>query len=141
VDVEMSVPDLKTFQSQVSELLLRHRSLLDVLSKYQQTNSTVNRSVIKAITECGCIEVDAKKQIYDPGEKILSSDSEQLAHTHVNGLLCDACRDVVNAELGKNLFYMSALCNLLSVDLNEVLDKESRTCHTLGKFNKQASFL
>jgi hypothetical protein len=132
----MSVLDLKTFQNQVSELLLRHRSLLDVLSKYQQTNSTVNRSVIKAITECGCIEVDAKKQPYDTGEKDLADDSIQpLTHTHVNGLLCDACRDVVNAELGKNLFYMSALCNLLSVDLNEVLDKESRTCNTLGKFN------
>jgi len=132
----MSVLDLKTFQSQVSELLLRHRSLLDVLSKYQQTNSTVNRSVIKAITECGCIEVDAKKQPYDSAEKDTSSNSvQELTHTHVNGHLCDACRDVVNAELGKNLFYMSALCNLLHVDLNEVLDKESRTCSTLGKFN------
>jgi hypothetical protein len=132
----MSVLDLKTFQSQVSELLLRHRSLLDVLSKYQQTNSTVNRSVIKAITECGCIEVDAKKQPYDSDEKDSDVDSvQQLTQTHVNGLLCDACRDVVTAELGKNLFYMSALCNLLNVDLNEVLDKESRTCSTLGKFN------
>ncbi len=132
----MSVLDLKTFQSQVSELLLRHRSLLDVLSKYQQTNSTVNRSVIKAITECGCIEVDAKKQPYASSEQDSASNTvQELTHTHVNGLLCDACRDVVNAELGKNLFYMSALCNLLSVDLNEVLDKESRTCNTLGKFN------
>ena len=132
----MSVLDLKTFQSQVSELLLRHRSLLDVLSKYQQTSSTVNRSVIKAITECGCIEVDAKKQPFDSVNSDTPLDSlQELTHTHVNGLLCDACRDAVNAELGKNLFYMSALCNLLDVDLNEVLDKESRTCSTLGKFN------
>jgi hypothetical protein len=132
----MSVLDLKTFQSQVSELLLRHRSLLDVLSKYQQTNSTVNRSVIKAITECGCIEVDAKKQPYDTGANEDSLHAlKELTHTHVNGHLCDQCRDVVNSELGKNLFYMSALCNLLQVDLNEVLDKESRTCSTLGKFN------
>src|SRR5690554_5880206 len=128
----MSVLDLRTFQNQVSELLLRHRSLLDVLSKYQQTNSTVNRSVIKAITECGCIEVDAKKQPYDSDETDPNElTSTLLTHTHVNGQLCDACRDVVNTELGKNLFYMSALCNLLSVDLNDVLAKESRTCNTL----------
>ena len=29
----MSAPSLQAFQDQVSELLLRHRSLLDVLSK------------------------------------------------------------------------------------------------------------
>lgn len=129
----MSVHSLKQFQEQVSELLLRHRSLLDVLSKYQQSNSAVNRSVIKSITECGCIEVDAKKQPYDAdasGEQI-----KNLLGTHVKGELCDQCMEIVVSELGKNLFYMSALGNLLHIDLNEVLDKESKKCHTLGFFN------
>ena len=129
----MSAHDLKEFQSQVSELLLRHRSLLDVLSKYQQTNSRVNRSVIKAITECGCIEVDAKKQPYDT--ELKNDQIKDLIHTHVKGQLCDQCSEIINSELGRNLFYMSALCNLLQVDLNDVVDKESRTCTTLGIFN------
>lgn len=129
----MNVLHLKQFQDQVSELLLRHRSLLDVLSKYQQTNSAVNRSVIKSITECGCIEVDAKKQHYD-----LEATGAQLKHlteTHVKGTLCDQCMESVVNELGKNLFYMSALGNLLRIDLNEVLEKESKKCNTLGFFN------
>lgn len=129
----MSVHDLNEFQNQVSELLLRHRSLLDVLSKYQQSNSTVNRSVIKAITECGCIEVAARKQPYDAetsGEQL-----KDLLNTHVQGGLCDHCVDVIETELGKNLFYMSALCNLLHIDLNEVLERESKKCQTLGFFN------
>jgi len=129
----MSVHNLKQFQDQVSELLLRHRSLLDVLSKYQQSNSTVNRSVIKSITECGCIEVDAKKQPY----MVDTADDQMkpVTNTHVKGALCEQCMDIVVSELGKNLFYMSALGNLLHVDLNEVLEKESKKCSTLGFFN------
>lgn len=129
----MSVHNLKQFQDQVSELLLRHRSLLDVLSKYQQSTSAVNRSVIKSITECGCIEVDAKKQPYDADPT--DEQIKQLISTHVKGSLCDQCLETIERELGKNLFYMSALGNLLQIDLNHVLDKESKKCHTLGFFN------
>ena len=127
----MNAVSLKQFQDQVSELLLRHRSLLDVLSKFQQSNSAVNRSVIKSITECGCIEVSARKQPYDTdGDQI-----KQLLDTHVKGELCDQCMEIVVAELGKNLFYMSALGNLLHIDLNKVVNKESNKCSTLGFFN------
>lgn len=129
----MSVHNLKEFQDQVSDLLLRHRSLLDVLSKIQQTGAAVNRSVIKSITECGCIEVDAKKQPYP--ESASSEQIRQLVGTHVKGALCDNCMETVQNELGRNLFYLSALSNLLKIDLDEVVDKESRKCSTLGFFN------
>ena len=129
----MSVQNLKEFQAQVSDLLLRHRSLLDVISKYQQSNSAVNRSVIKSITECGCIEVDAKRQPYDP--EMTSDQMKELVNTHVKGTLCENCTENVVKELGRNLFYMSALGNLLKLDLNEVLEKESQKCQTLGFFN------
>ncbi len=124
---------MQEFQDQVSELLLRHRSLLDVLSKFQQSNSSVNRSVIKAITECGCIEVNAKKQPYSAD--LTQEQLKEILETHVSGKLCEQCQDVVSAELGRNLFYMSALCNLLQVDLEEVIADESRKCSTLGFFN------
>lgn len=129
----MSAHDLKQFQEQVSELLLRHRSLLDVLSKYGQSNSAANRSVIKAITECGCIEVDAKKQPYP--EELSAEEIRALVNTHVKGTLCENCRENVIKELGRNLFYMSALGNLLKIDLNDVLEQESKKCNTLGFFN------
>ncbi len=129
----MSTVHLNEFQDQVSSLLLRHRSLLDVLSKYQQAGSAVNRAVIKSITECGCIEVDAKKQAY--GDELSVEQLRELLGTHVKGALCDQCTEIVAGEIGKNLFYMAALGNLLHIDLNEVLEKESKKCHTLGIFN------
>ena len=133
VSPSMSTHNLKQFQDQVSDLLLRHRSLLDVLSKFQQSNSAVNRTVVKSITECGCIEVDAKKQLYDAA--MTSEQMKQLANTHVKGALCENCMENVIKELGRNLFYMSALGNLLKLNLDEVLEAESKKCHTLGFFN------
>lgn len=38
-------------------------------------------------------------------------------------------------ELGKHLFYMSALCNLLDISLDDVVKQESSRCDTLGIFN------
>lgn len=57
VSGKMSTLSLQAFQDQVSELLLRHRGLIDVLSKTGQAGASVNRAVSKAITECGCIEL------------------------------------------------------------------------------------
>jgi NTP pyrophosphatase (non-canonical NTP hydrolase) len=129
----MSDMKLKEFQHMVSDLLLRHRSLLDVVTKYQQSNSTVNRSVIKAITECGCIEVNAKKQEFS--ENMTYDQAKESLKTHITGKLCEQCNDMIKNELGKNLFYMSALCNLLDIDLEEVVSRESKKCSTLGFFN------
>lgn len=129
----MSSLTLKQFQDQVSELLLRHRSLLDVLSKFQQTNAAANRSVIKSITECGCIQVHAAKQAYHPD--LTLDEAKDVLGTHVSGQLCEHCMEVVSAELGRNLFYMSALSNLLQVDLEQVVENESKKCSTLGLFN------
>jgi hypothetical protein len=124
---------LKQFQDQVSELLLRHRSLLDVLSKFQQSNAAVNRSVVKSITECGCIQVNAVKQDYQ--DEMTLQEAKKTQDTHVDGQLCEHCLEVVSSEIGKNLFYMSALGNLLDVNLEEVVEKESKKCSTLGLFN------
>lgn len=129
----MSAPSLGEFQKQVSELLLRHRSLLDVLSKYGQSNASVNRSVVKSITECGCVSVHAEKQSYSD-EMSLEQAKDRLK-THLNGELCEPCREAVTVELGKHLFYISALCNQLEIELEDVIKNESRKCSTLGLFN------
>lgn len=129
----MSTLSLKEFQDQVSNLLLRHRSMLDVLSKFQQSNSAANRAVVKAITECGCIEVHASKQHYT-SEMTLDQAKEQLDN-HLDGHICEHCKDIIVAELGKNLFYTASLCNLLDIDMEKVVEKESAKCSTLGLFN------
>ncbi|AZK46000.1 DUF1573 domain-containing protein [Paenibacillus lentus] len=129
----MSAQSLQSFQEQVSDLLLRHRSLLDVLSKMGQTNASVVRSVTKSVTECGCIELHATKQHFEPGIDL--QQAKETIRKHVHGELCENCRDAITNELGRNLFYMSALCNLLEIDMDEVVRRESQKCSTLGLFN------
>ncbi|WP_313998886.1 DUF1573 domain-containing protein [uncultured Paenibacillus sp.] len=129
----MSALTLDQFQQQVSELLLRHRSLLDVMTKFGQAGASVNRAVSKAVTECGCIEVNARKQDY-PDELDIEQVKIKLDH-HTSGRLCENCKDVLRTELGKSLFYMSALSNLLDIKLEDVIEQESKKCSTLGIFN------
>ncbi|MFM9281675.1 nucleoside triphosphate pyrophosphohydrolase family protein [Paenibacillus jiagnxiensis] len=129
----MSAQSLHAFQDQVSELLLRHRSLLDILSKTGQSGAAVNRVVAKAVTECGCIELHAKKQDYESESRL--EQAKELLDNHVQGQLCENCKEVITAELGRSLFYMSALCNLLDIRLEDVVENESRKCSTLGLFN------
>ncbi|MTI94257.1 MAG: DUF1573 domain-containing protein [Firmicutes bacterium] len=127
------VADCTRFQQKVEEFLIRHRSILDVLSKYQESNARVNRSVIKAVTNCGFLKIRAERQPFSP-ELSLVEISEHT-RTHVEGALCEYCREVVETELGNNLFYLEALCNLLDSDLLAILEREYDKVSTLGKFN------
>jgi hypothetical protein len=129
----MSAPTLDQFQQQVSELLLRHRSLLDVMSKFGQAGSSVNRAVTKAVTDCGCIELNARKQQYSDDSDL--EHAKETLQSHLSGAVCEHCRDVLKADLGRNLFYMTALCNLLDIQLDEVIADEYDKCTTLGLFN------
>ncbi len=124
---------LEDFQDQVSQLLIRHRSILDVLSKTQETTARVNRALTKAITDCGCVEVVARKQSYDSDKSL--HENQQFLDTHFTGPLCEHCREVVTAELGKNLFYLTALCNIVDIKLTDVLETEAKRLNTLGVFN------
>ena len=50
------------FQAAVSVCLIRHRSVLDVITKFQEASARVNRAVAKSVTVCGCMEINASKQ-------------------------------------------------------------------------------
>ncbi|QMV41600.1 nucleoside triphosphate pyrophosphohydrolase family protein [Cohnella cholangitidis] len=129
----MSAPTLHEFQSQVSELLLRHRSLLDVVTKFSQSNASVNRAISKSITECGCIALNARNQGFS--EEMPLDQAHRQSKSHMEGALCEQCREIIRSEMGKNLFYMSAMCNLLEISLEDVVAKEAEKCSTLGWFN------
>jgi hypothetical protein len=121
------------FQDSVGELLIRHKSVLDILTKYQESQSRVNRAVVKAVTCCGCIEINSKKQNY--GDEVSLQDLKNYMDTHLNGGLCANCREVIEKELGNNLFYVAALCNVLDISMYDVLLKEYEKMHTLGIYN------
>jgi hypothetical protein len=121
------------FQDSVDELLMRHRSILDVLTKFQESQTRVNRAVVKAVTSCGCIEINSKKQSYS--SEVSLQELKDFMDTHLKGNICGNCRDVIEKELGNNLFYMAALCNLVDVSMYDVLLKEYEKIKTLGVFN------
>ena len=121
------------FQDTVSSLLIRHQSILDILSKRQETSARVNRAVVKAVTNCGCLGVEARKKPLP--ENVSLRDLKELLSSHLEGTLCDNCRDIIETELGKELFYIAALANTLGISLADVIKKEEKKLSTLTIFN------
>lgn len=126
------------FQNAVNESLLRHRSILDILTKLQESEARVNRAVAKSITNCGCLEIDNSGRPDVESEKIIDAELEnikQCMHSQISGKLCDSCREVVEREIGNNMFYLSSLCNLIDINLYDILLKEYDKINTLGNFS------
>lgn len=121
------------FQDSVSQLLVRHKSVLDIMTKFQESNARVNRAIIKAVTGCGCLRVEAQRQT-TPSSASLKDLSEYL-DTHIRGSLCESCREAVEKELGANLFYLAAICNVLDISLYDTALNEHKKLKTLGIFN------
>lgn len=122
-----------TFQEQVDAYLIRHRSILDILSKLQESTARVNRAFAKAVTSCGCISVNAERQRF-PSDVGLAEVKGYL-DTHLAGELCDRCREAVETEIGSELFYTAGLCSLLDLKLEDIQQKEHSRIKTLGIFN------
>ncbi len=125
-------PKYNDFQEQVSQFLVRHRSLLDIMTKMQEYNARINRAVVKSVTNCGCISIDAKKQDFSVESY---GDLAQHMDNHLHGEICDNCREVIGEEIGNHLFYLAALCNTLDLDLMEILNKEYDKNNTLGIYS------
>ena len=120
------------FQGKVSELLVRHRSIIDSLTKFSESTARVNRSIAKTVTNCGCLTINASKQSCPP--EINLKDCQQYMDSHLKGQLCENCQESIEEQLGRHLFYLTALCHLLDVDLNDVFNKEYERLSTLGFF-------
>ncbi|MGL5574885.1 MAG: DUF1573 domain-containing protein [Sarcina sp.] len=120
------------FQNTVASSLLRHKSILDILSKYQDSQSRVNRAICKAVTSCGCIKINASKQDFCSTDSI--TELRECLNSHLTGSLCDNCRAVIENELGNNLFYLTSLCETLDINLFDILVKETEKMNTLGEF-------
>jgi len=121
------------FQAAVSQYLIRHRSILDILAKLQETTARVQRAVSRAVTECGCVEVHAQRQQIPPD--ITYWEMRNHVQSHLDGALCDQCRDVLETELGHSLFYFTALCEALNLQSEDILRQEMKRVTTLGVFN------
>ena len=123
---------LDSFQYAVSELLLRNKSILDEMTKLESSNARINRTLSKAVTHCGCININACKQDYP--EDMESEKISDLS-SHLHGKLCPTCRDFLEKEIGHHLFYLASLCNNLDLNLYDIIIKEMKRLNLLGKFS------
>ena len=121
------------FQTSVENCLMRHKSILDVITKNQETSSRINRAVAKSVTGCGCLNVKAKKQQIPTEVKL--QDLGSYMDTPLEGHLCDECREVLQQEIGNHLFYLVALCNLLDLSFYDIILTETEKLSTLGIYN------
>jgi NTP pyrophosphatase (non-canonical NTP hydrolase) len=121
------------FQYLVHDMLVRNKSILDSMTKFHDSASRVNRSISKAVTQCGCVEISAKKQDYPDNADF--DDIQETLSTHFEGKLCDNCRDAIEKEIGRELFYLASLCNILDLNLYDIIIKEYERIKMFGKYN------
>lgn len=121
------------FQRTVSLHLIRHRSILDVMTKYQDACARVNRALAKSVTTCGCLQIKADKQEL-PADASLSEMSEYVS-SHLEGHLCPNCTEIIEEEMGKSVFFLTAICTLTGIDLIELIKKENDRIATLGVYS------
>lgn len=121
------------FQDTVGRCLVRHRSILDVISKFQEAGARVNRAVLKSVTSCGCVSIEARKAQIPPD--ITLAELHKYMDSHLKGEICEHCREVLEDEIGKLFFYLAGLCNALDLNIYDVLIKEHKKLSTLGQYN------
>lgn len=121
------------FQNSVEEVLIRHVSLLDIITKFSEASSKVNRAVAKTITSCGCLELSNNPK--NLPEDAVYDQLKEHGFTALQGELCPVCREKVESEIGNLMFYLAAMCNKADVNLYDVFLKEYDRIQTLGKYN------
>lgn len=133
--VNLLIKDLmySDFQNTVSEMVLYNRSILDLLSKTQEASARVQRAITTSVTLCGCVKIEARKKNIPPDACL--ADLKDLLESHLQGEMCDSCRENVEREIGQVLFYLAAISNILKIDLYDVVIKEHKQLTLLGRFN------
>lgn len=103
-----------------------------MMSKLQEASARTNRAVAKAVTTCGCVQVNATKQRV-PTDADYRTIAQHM-RTHVEGELCEACRETLESEIGLQLLYLAGLCEVLGIKLSEIIEREHDRLVALGPF-------
>lgn len=120
------------FQKKVSKVLIRHKSILDISTKLGEYNARINRALVKSVTSCGCISIKATKQDFN---KETIEEVRDNMKCHVEGKLCEVCREKLEEEIGAYLFYLAALCDTLDITLTDAMLGEYNNLKTLGLYS------
>ncbi|MCL6596333.1 MAG: DUF1573 domain-containing protein [Firmicutes bacterium] len=121
------------FQASVSSHLIQNKSILDAITKLNESSLRVQRAVTRAVTQCGCIRIDASRQRIP--EVASLEQLGKLLDSHVRGELCKDCRDDVETEVGNALCYIAAVCELVGVSMYDCLIGVDKRIRALGMFH------
>jgi hypothetical protein len=102
------------------------------MTKFNESSARVSRALAKSVTTCGCISVSAHKQKL-PDDVSLNDISSLLSY-QIDGELCGNCKEIIEEEIGTNLYYLAALCDSLDISLFDIIIKKYDRLQTLGKF-------
>lgn len=123
------------FQDAVQQGLVRHRSILDVTSKFQEASVRVSRALVKSVTTCGCVRIHAQKNTIPEDTTLSLEELRQYMDDHLDGEMCANCREVLEEEVGRLLFYTAAFANLLDINIYDILIKENKKLAALGVYH------
>ncbi len=123
---------LDEFRNTVSETLICNRSILDILTKINENSASLQRSVIKSVTRCGCLEINASKASFLPDSTF--TDLVKIMDSHIKGELCEGCKENISKAVGNLLFYTTAVCNLLDMNVHDILLNEQKQLKLLGYY-------
>lgn len=62
------------------------------------------------------------------------SQLKKYMSNHVQGELCDICKEKVEHELASNFFYLTALCNVFNINIEDMLSNYNEQLKALGKY-------
>jgi hypothetical protein len=79
------------------------------------------------------LKINAEKKPFP--QDATFEDLKNLMNSHLNGQLCDNCKEIIEREIGRSLFYLAALCNHLDLNLYDAFLKEHKKLATLRIFN------
>lgn len=127
--------ELDVFQDFIKDILIRNKSVLDQATKLQDACTHLCRNISKSATTCGCISIHAHKQPYPTIEELSIDDLKSLMKTHIEGQLCPNCKELLEKEMGRILFYLAALANTFDLSLSDILEHEKKHTELLGKYS------
>lgn len=122
--------ECSNFQKCVSDNQFRNKSILDIMTKLGEQNAKLNRAIVKSVTYCGCIKINAEKQVINNDKSI--DENRKCLKNHIEGQLCEKCYEKIEAEMGDLLYYVASLCDALDMDFGEVLKQKEDYLKTLG---------
>ncbi len=113
---------INEYQRSAAKIPARNKSVLDILTKLQYADARVARSVIKAVTGCGCIEIHGKRS------------AGRNAESQIRGNICEDCAAAVETQIGEMFFYTASLCNALGISMEEIFRKDISRSDMFGNY-------